>query len=117
MSSGTSWRRLILRFATNPSKKLDATRSRVQASGEPPLARRGQQVRDVAATAWRSLFHDNRTEVDLAASFTRNLLRLLWLLPGLGIAFVLIDLHLVTTGELDQRLGDLAAGSVVIREP
>jgi len=74
-------------------------------------------------------------------SFVRNLLRLLWA-PGLplfafmvasdvahlaqgealtldplavvAVAFLAMDLWLVRIGEMDQRLGDLAAGTVVV---
>lgn len=43
----------------------------------------------------------------------RNLLRFLWVTP-VGPIFILVDLWLVWTGEMDQRLGDLAAGTIVV---
>lgn len=52
---------------------------------------------------------------DLFHSFLRNLLRLLWVTP-FGPAFVLLDLWSLRSTELDQRMGDLAAGTVVLDE-
>lgn len=52
---------------------------------------------------------------DLFHAFLRNLLRLLWVTP-FGPAFVILDAWSLSTTELDQRLGDLAAGTVVIDE-
>lgn len=49
----------------------------------------------------------------LADSFLRNLLRLLWVTP-FGPAFILLDAWSLRVTELDQRLGDLAAGTVVV---
>lgn len=49
-------------------------------------------------------------------AFLRNLLRLLWVTP-FGPAFVLLDLWSLRATELDQRMGDLAAGTVVVHEP
>jgi uncharacterized RDD family membrane protein YckC len=51
----------------------------------------------------------------LFESFLRNLLRLLWVTPFFAV-FIVIDLWSLRTTELDQRLGDLAAGTVVIDE-
>ncbi len=51
--------------------------------------------------------------VDLPASATRNLLRLIDILPGaylVGIACIILT-------KRNQRLGDLAGGTLVIREP
>lgn len=47
--------------------------------------------------------------------FLRNLLRLLWVTP-LGPAFVIVDAWSLHTTELDQRMGDLAAGTIVVDE-
>ena len=47
-------------------------------------------------------------------AFLRNLLRLLWITP-FGPAFVLLDAWSLHVTELDQRMGDLAAGTVVVR--
>jgi uncharacterized RDD family membrane protein YckC len=49
----------------------------------------------------------------LGDAFLRNLLRLLWVTP-FGPAFILLDAWTLRATELDQRLGDLAAGTVVI---
>ncbi|HVM45697.1 MAG TPA: RDD family protein [Candidatus Thermoplasmatota archaeon] len=48
-------------------------------------------------------------------AFLRNLLRLLWITP-FGPAFVLLDWWSLRITELDQRMGDLAAGTVVVHE-
>lgn len=50
----------------------------------------------------------------LGDAFLRNLLRLLWVTP-FGPAFVLLDAWSLHVTELDQRMGDLAAGTVVVR--
>lgn len=47
--------------------------------------------------------------------FLRSLLYLLWVTP-VGIAFIVIDAWTMHATELDQRLGDLAAGTVVVSE-
>ena len=49
----------------------------------------------------------------LADAFLRNLLRLLWVTP-FGVAFLLLDAWSLRITELDQRMGDLAAGTVVL---
>ena len=46
-------------------------------------------------------------------AFLRNLLKLLWVTP-FGPAFVALDAWSLRVTELDQRMGDLAAGTVVI---
>lgn len=46
-------------------------------------------------------------------AFLRNLLRLLWITP-FGPAFILLDAWSLRITELDQRMGDLAAGTVVL---
>lgn len=51
----------------------------------------------------------------LGEAFLRNLLRLLWVTP-FGPAFVLLDAWSLRVTELDQRMGDLAAGTVVVSE-
>lgn len=51
--------------------------------------------------------------VDLAASAIRNLLRLIDLLP----TAYLVGLFAIVLTKRNQRLGDLAAGTLVIREP
>lgn len=48
-------------------------------------------------------------------SFLRNLLRLLWVTP-FGPAFILYDLWSLNATELDQRLGDRVAGTLVLDE-
>lgn len=50
---------------------------------------------------------------NLGDAFLRNLLRLLWVTP-FGPAFILLDAWSLRVTELDQRLGDLAAGTVVL---
>ena len=45
--------------------------------------------------------------------FLRNLLRLLWVTP-LGPLFIVLDLWSLRSTELDQRMGDLAAGTLVL---
>ncbi|MEA3200617.1 MAG: hypothetical protein QOE90_2045 [Thermoplasmata archaeon] len=49
----------------------------------------------------------------LFESFLRNLLRLLWVTPFF-IVFIALDAWSLRASELDQRMGDLAAGTVVI---
>lgn len=49
----------------------------------------------------------------LSDAFLRNLLRLLWVTP-FGPAFILLDAWALRATELDQRMGDLAAGTVVV---
>jgi len=51
----------------------------------------------------------------LFESFLRNLLRLLWVTPFF-VVFIALDLWSLRASELDQRMGDLAAGTVVIDE-
>lgn len=46
-------------------------------------------------------------------AFLRNLLRLLWITP-FGPAFIILDAWSIRITELDQRMGDLAAGTVVL---
>ncbi len=48
-------------------------------------------------------------------AFLRNLLRLLWVTP-FGLAFVFLDAYVIQTTEMDQRIGDLAAGTIVLDE-
>jgi uncharacterized RDD family membrane protein YckC len=56
--------------------------------------------------------------IDVPHSFLRNLLRLLWLTPFLPVGIVMFALEVwsLSATELDQRLGDLAAGTVVLDE-
>lgn len=49
----------------------------------------------------------------MGEAFLRNLLRLLWVTP-FGPAFVLLDAWSLRVTELDQRMGDLAAGTIVV---
>ena len=49
-------------------------------------------------------------------AFLRNLLRLQWVTP-FGPAFILLDAWSLRVTELDQRMGDLAAGTIVIHAP
>lgn len=53
--------------------------------------------------------------VRLFDAFMRNLLRLLWVTP-VGPAFILLDLWSLRATEIDQRLGDLAAETLVLDE-
>lgn len=53
--------------------------------------------------------------VTIADGFVRSLLRLLWVTP-FGPAFVLLDLWALQATELDQRMGDLAVGTIVVEE-
>lgn len=53
--------------------------------------------------------------LSLFDSFLRNLLRLLWVTP-FGVGFILYDLWSLNTTELDQRLGDRVAGTLVLDE-
>jgi uncharacterized RDD family membrane protein YckC len=45
----------------------------------------------------------------------RNLLRFVWMTP-VGPVFIALDLALLSLTEMEQRLGDLAAGTVVVLE-
>lgn len=47
-------------------------------------------------------------------SFIRNVLRFLWFVPAIGTIFLLVDVYLIHRGELDQRIGDLGAQTVVV---
>lgn len=47
-------------------------------------------------------------------AFVRNLLRLLWLPPGLNVVFLAADLWLIARTEMEQRIGDLAADTIVV---
>jgi uncharacterized RDD family membrane protein YckC len=53
--------------------------------------------------------------IGLFPSFLRNLLKLLWVTP-VGPVFVVIDAFALRATELDQRIGDIAAGTVVLDE-
>lgn len=53
--------------------------------------------------------------VSLFDSFIRNVLRFLWFVPVVGIAFLLLDLWLIHRGEMDQRIGDRGAETIVTR--
>lgn len=46
-------------------------------------------------------------------AFVRTLLRLLWVTPALGQVFLLADAVMVRRSEMEQRIGDMAADSVV----
>lgn len=48
--------------------------------------------------------------------FVRNLLRLLWVPPGLGLVFLLVDLWSISRSEMEQRIGDLAADTIVVSD-
>lgn len=52
----------------------------------------------------------------LFAATVRNTLRLAWALGPLGPLFLLADAMLVQATERDQRAGDLAARTLVVRE-
>lgn len=47
-------------------------------------------------------------------SFIRNVLRFLWFVPPIWTIFLLVDIYLIHRGELDQRIGDLGAQTVVV---
>lgn len=49
-------------------------------------------------------------------AFVRTLLRLLWVTPGLGQVFMVLDGVMVRRTEMEQRIGDKAADSVVSRD-
>ena len=51
----------------------------------------------------------------LFEGFLRNLLRLLWVTPFAPL-FIALDAWSLRTTELDQRMGDLAAGTLVLDE-
>lgn len=51
----------------------------------------------------------------LLDAFVRTLLRMLWVTPGLGQAFMVADAVMVRRTEMEQRIGDQAADSVVAR--
>lgn len=53
------------------------------------------------------------TPMSFFDAFLRNLLRLLWMTP-VGVAFVFLDAYVVHLTEMEQRIGDLAAGTVVV---
>ncbi|MFA5862714.1 MAG: RDD family protein [Candidatus Thermoplasmatota archaeon] len=57
----------------------------------------------------------DKSPTDVFHAFLRNLLRLLWVTP-FGPAFILLDWWSLAATELDQRMGDLAAGTVVLDE-
>lgn len=57
--------------------------------------------------------HVDGTRVGMFDSFLRNLLRFLWVTP-FGPAFILLDAWSLRVTELDQRMGDLAAETVVL---
>ena len=52
----------------------------------------------------------------LGQAALRNLLRFLWFVPFLSVAFLLIDWYLMRVGEMDQRIGDLVAKTHVVRD-
>lgn len=52
-------------------------------------------------------------KLTLYDSFLRNLLRLLWVTPFFAV-FIVLDAWSLRTTELDQRIGDLAAGTLVL---
>jgi len=52
----------------------------------------------------------------LGQAAMRNLLRFLWLVPFLSVAFLAIDWYLMRVGEMDQRIGDLAARTFVVKD-
>ena len=64
---------------------------------------------------WSSLrvVCDNGSPVTFRASALRNLLRLVDMLPGL----YLVGAIAIFATRSNQRLGDLAAGTIVVREP
>lgn len=49
----------------------------------------------------------------LLDAFVRTLLRMLWVTPALGQAFLVLDAIMVRRSEMEQRIGDRAAESVV----
>ena len=56
--------------------------------------------------------------IGVLQSFLRNLVRLLWATPlaAVVVAMLALDAWSLGTTELDQRLGDLAAGTIVLDE-
>lgn len=57
--------------------------------------------------------HVDGSRIGMFDSFLRNLLRFLWVTP-FGPAFILLDAWSLRVTELDQRMGDLAAGTIVL---
>lgn len=51
----------------------------------------------------------------LYRAFARNVLRLAWALGPVGPAFLLLDVVLIQTTEADERVGDMVAGTRVLR--
>lgn len=49
-------------------------------------------------------------------AFVRTLLRFLWVTPVLGQVFMGLDVLLVWRTEMDQRIGDLAADTTVVKD-
>lgn len=52
----------------------------------------------------------------LGQAGVRNLMRFLWFVPFLSVAFLVIDWYLMHVGEMDQRIGDLAAKTYVVKD-
>ncbi len=50
----------------------------------------------------------------LEKSFLRNLLRLIWFIPCIGLIILIIDIVLIA--DKDQRIGDTLAGTYVIKK-
>lgn len=48
-------------------------------------------------------------------SFIRNVLRFLWFVPLFGIGFAIADVTFIYLGEVDQRIGDLGAETMVVQ--
>ncbi|HVL47353.1 MAG TPA: RDD family protein [Candidatus Thermoplasmatota archaeon] len=59
---------------------------------------------------------ENGRPPDVLDAFLRNLLRLLWIGPFAPV-FLAADFWLMATGELEQRTGDLASGTMVVLDP
>ncbi len=57
--------------------------------------------------------HIDGEPISVFDAFTRTLLRFLWVAPGIGQVFMLLDAALVHFAEMNQRIGDLAADTVV----
>jgi uncharacterized RDD family membrane protein YckC len=61
------------------------------------------------------VFDDKFELIGFQKSFIRNGLRLLWEIPFLGIGFVFILVDLILILFRNQRLGDIGAGTFVLR--
>lgn len=62
-----------------------------------------------------ALHHEEGGPCGLFDATVRNVLRLAWTLGPAGPLFLLLDVLLIQLTEREQRVGDVAAGTVVVR--